>query len=124
MEEDEYGGIQAREGRLRRVGDGFRPAPEPRILLNDDLLWDTLSSWAPPDDTDYALDASTELFDTLLAAEVMEETLEAPKPAKKNRSKVSVSLHYLSILSLLMRWSRNARMSCGWISIGRPISTK
>lgn len=90
MDEDEYGGIQAREGRLRRVGDGYRPAPEPRILLSDDLLWDTLSSWAPPDDTDYALDTSPELFDTLLAAEVMEEALQPLKLAKKNRSKVSV----------------------------------
>lgn len=89
--DDDYNQIQAREGRLRRVGSGFRTAPEQRSSLVANLTWDTMSSWTPPDDTEYALDLNGDLFDELLEANVMESTSPLPQPKKKKRSKVSVS---------------------------------
>ncbi|PPQ77497.1 hypothetical protein CVT26_006143 [Gymnopilus dilepis] len=126
FEDSDYGEIQAREGRMRRVGDSIRPAPLPKVSLDADIIWNTLSSissWTPPDDVEYALDSTTHLHDELLDAHVMEEVESLPKPEKKKRSKVSKrphvvwkELHRQTYLDEMLRWSGRGdasfQMSC------------
>ena len=91
--DDQYDQFHAREGKLRRVGDGYRPTHSQRSTLVDDVTWNGLTTWGPPDDTDYALDSNSDLYDNLVEADVMQggsAASPAPQP-KKKRSRVSVS---------------------------------
>ncbi|PPR01605.1 hypothetical protein CVT26_013324 [Gymnopilus dilepis] len=118
--DDKYDHIYAREGKLRRVGDGFRPTHTQRNTLVDDVTWNGLTAWGPPDDTDYALDSNSELYDNLVEADVMQDDstdAPAPKP-KKKRSRVSkrphvvwMELHRQSYLEEMLRWEGRADAS-------------
>ena len=82
--------IHSREGRLKRVGGGIRTAALPRDEHHG-TSWNSVNSWDPPDDPDFALDPNGDLYDDLVEGDVMEELLSPDNPSKKKRSRVSVS---------------------------------
>jgi len=85
--------IHSREGRLKRVGGGIRTAALPRDSHHG-TSWNSVHSWDPPDDPDFALDPNGDLYDDLVEGDVMEELPSPDKPSKQKRSRVSVSFHY------------------------------
>lgn len=98
---DDYELVQAREGRLRRVGNNLRTAPLARTTHHETPSWTTATSWAPVDDSEFALDPGDgSWYNEVVEADVMEEF--SPEALKKRyiRSKVSVSSshHAVSIL--------------------------
>ena len=112
-------GIQARLSMLRR---------EPERALDS---WTGRTFWPTPDSVDFALDASSDLYDQLLEANVMDEllpptasTTERKKKRKKN-SETSVSrcdLLYLlpflnfSIRRVPMLYGKNSIARSTWMS--------
>ena len=78
--DDDFDEIHAREGRLIRIGDLVRTAPLPRTSLVTDSTWNALSSWTPPDDSNYALDSNESSYNEQLEADVMDEPMPAEKP--------------------------------------------
>ncbi|PPQ76891.1 hypothetical protein CVT26_000661 [Gymnopilus dilepis] len=117
--DDAFDHIHAREGRLRRVGDSVRTAPLPRTTLIADVTWNGLSSWTPPDDANYALDSTPDVYNEMLEANVMDqEPPTVDKPAKKKRSQVSkrphvtwMEQHRETYLDEMLRWEGRADAS-------------
>ena len=87
-DEDEYQQVYHREGRLRRIGNNVATATTSRTVSLDQRHWSSLSSWAPLDDPNYALETDGLGYEKAVDAEVMDEE---PVPQKKTRSRVSVS---------------------------------
>ncbi|PPQ97896.1 hypothetical protein CVT26_013070 [Gymnopilus dilepis] len=116
--DDEFDEIHSREGRLRRVGDLVRTAPLPRSSLVADSTWNAISSWSPPDDSNYALDSNENSYNDQLEAHVMDESTPAEKPEKKKRSKVSVSAFPSSQCCLSLR-SLQKRPHVVWMELHR-----
>jgi hypothetical protein len=91
---DDFDTIHSREGRLKRVGGGIRTAALPRDPLPG-ASWNSVHSWDPPDDPEFALDPNGDLYDDLVEADIMNpEEPSSSNPSKKKRSKVSVSLTF------------------------------
>ena len=89
-EDDAYHQVFHREGRLRRVGNNVLTATTSRnpVPLTDHH-WTSMSSWAPPDDLNYALETDGSGYENAVEADVMEEE---PVVRKKHmKSRVSVS---------------------------------
>ncbi|KDR74714.1 hypothetical protein GALMADRAFT_70522 [Galerina marginata CBS 339.88] len=75
---------------MKRVGEGSRTAALRREHHHSDDSWQQVSSWAPPDDLEFALDPNGDLYNEVLEGEVMPD--DSPPPAqKKKRSMVSVN---------------------------------
>ncbi|PPQ81774.1 hypothetical protein CVT26_010082 [Gymnopilus dilepis] len=119
--DDDYSEIHAREGKLRRIGQGYRFTHTQRDSIIDEASWNTLESWAPPDDPNYALDLNGDLFNEVLEADIMDKA-PAPSPVepkkKKKRSQVSkrphvvwADLHREMYLDEMLRWEGRADAS-------------
>lgn len=78
------------EGRLRKVGFQYRPAPLERVPQRLADAWEDVREWEPADSFDYALDADGEKYDEVVEGSVMAEQPAVKKP-KRKKSKVSVS---------------------------------
>lgn len=112
---DDFSVVYAREGKLQRIGklrQTLTDQPE-RLAQQNDLRWDTVTSWVVQDDPEYALDADGTWYDKIVDGEVMQDSapLDASK-AKKPRSRVSVC-QYLIYLSHSLILCRNVRMLFG-----------
>lgn len=85
--------IHTSEGRVRNVGGVISSVRENRSSQVVRGAWEQLKNWDFPDDNKFALDEDGTLYDQAVEAEVMDEPLAQPPPAKKktNRSQVSVS---------------------------------
>jgi len=90
-EEDDYQQVFHREGRLRRIRNDVLTATTSRtVAAVDQRHWTTLSTWAPLDDVNYALETDGSGYENAVDADVM---VEEPVVQKKHsRSCVSVSL--------------------------------
>ena len=87
--------IHSREGRLKQVSRGICTAALPRDShSHHGISWNSVHSWDPPDDPDFALDPNGDLYDDLVEGDAMEELPSPDKPSKQKRSRVSVSFHY------------------------------
>ena len=90
---DDYSILHAREGRLRRVGNGVLPALTERTTHHEhDTAWSSARSWIPFDDPEFALDPNGDSYDEVLNRDVMEEPQQASK--KRVRTVVSVRIFY------------------------------
>ena len=88
---EDYAIVHARDGRLKRVGNGVRTAPTTRTAHHEsDKTWSSTESWTPFDDPEFALDPNSDSYDEVLNQEVMEE----PAPKQRIRSAVSVRKIY------------------------------
>ena len=87
---DQYQQVFHHEGRLRRIGNNVvATATTSRTVPElDQRHWSSLSSWAPLDDPNYALETDGSGYEKAVDAEVMDEE---PTVQKKTRSRVSVS---------------------------------
>ena len=124
---DDFDTVHSREGRLKRVGDGICTAALPRDPHHG-TSWNSIYSWDPPDDLEFALDPNRDLYDELVEGNVMEEH-PAPDNPKKKQSKVSVSFVYFFFNELngLMDFHmlyRRGPMLYGWNSIDKPTLMK
>lgn len=90
---DDFDTVHSREGRLKRVGGGIHTAALPRDPHHG-TSWNSVYSWDPPDDLEFALDPDGDLYDDLVEGNVMEEHPAPDNPSKKKRSRVSVSFVY------------------------------
>ena len=97
---EDYSIVHARDGRLKRVGNGVRTAPTNHTAHHEsNNTWSTTESWTPFDDPEFALDANGDAYDELLSQEVMEEpTKGLPPPKQRTRSAVSVRYFYYNYL--------------------------
>ncbi|KAJ3500320.1 hypothetical protein NLJ89_g9853 [Agrocybe chaxingu] len=90
---DDYSDVHAREGRLIRVGPKTTTALPARTVQKSDAQWRSVTTWAPLDDPEFALDPDGDWYDEAVEASVMEDkvtpTIDLSKPRKKVRSKVS-----------------------------------
>ncbi|PPQ93609.1 hypothetical protein CVT25_001013 [Psilocybe cyanescens] len=80
----DYDTIYSSEGATRTIG-GTKHAAHVKAAG----VWEQVTSWAPPDDNNYALDPDGQWFDEAVEAEVMQEPEPPPVVKKKKRSKVS-----------------------------------
>lgn len=95
---DDYSTVRAHEPTLWRVNShSTQTAPAERSTQQSTVDWQDTISWAPVDNTEYALDKDSECYDVEVEGSVMDEHPLRPAPVttaqkkKKARSKVSVS---------------------------------
>jgi len=85
--------VQAREGRLIKVGYQTFTAPTTRITQKSNEHRNVAEPWAPSDNAEFALDPNAALYDTVVEGPIVEDT---PSPAsagnKKAKSQLSVTL--------------------------------
>jgi len=88
--DDGYGTVFEREASVRRTRTSLITSFVSRTQTD---TWSTATTWGPPDDDHFALDADGDLYDTAVDADVMDEdSVGGEKVTKK--SKVSVSESY------------------------------
>ncbi|KAF9553012.1 hypothetical protein CPC08DRAFT_646182 [Agrocybe pediades] len=74
--DENYSLIHVREGRLHQSGNHgreFRTVDVDRVTVHPSGPWDSTTSWAPPDDPEYALDEDGAWYDEALERPVMDE---------------------------------------------------
>jgi len=87
--DDGYGTVFEREVSVRRVRSSLVPTFESHSQTD---TWSTATTWGPPDDDHFALDADGVLYDMAVEADAMdEEPIVAEKVNKKSRVLVSQS---------------------------------
>lgn len=98
---DDFELVQAREGRLRRVGNNLWMAPLARTTHHETPSWANATSWAPTDDNEFALDpGGGDWYNEVVEADVMADFVpDVPQKKRYLRSKVSVSYAYGSMIS-------------------------
>jgi hypothetical protein len=91
---DDFLDVHSREGHVKtrnvKSGQKIVPTPSIRVTQKSNEQWRLVTSWAPPDDTEFALDSSM-AYDEALEAPVMEENNPPQIEKEKARSKLSVS---------------------------------
>jgi len=85
--DDGYGTVFEREASVRRSRSSWITSVVSRTQTD---TWSTATTWGPPDDDHFALDANGELYDTAVDANIMDEGSIGGEPVTK-KSKVSVS---------------------------------
>lgn len=123
---NDYARVVAREERLVRVNNNLVPgvpATAEDYQQDTPSTWAETTSWAPKDNTDYALDPDGDLYDYAVEANPMEDL---PPPAvsqlkekeKKQKSERSVS-HKFTSESILLTRSAQRRPNIAWKDIHR-----
>ncbi|KAF8156254.1 hypothetical protein BJ912DRAFT_1070633 [Pholiota molesta] len=109
----DYTVVHASEGALRRFGNDLRPTRLERDVHSAAGSWEATTSWSPPDDPLYALDPSTDMYDTVLDGEVMDDfPVPEQEAAPKKKTNVSrrphvvwMNLHRQAYLEEVARWA-------------------
>jgi len=87
--DDGYGTVFEREASVRRSRSSWITSVVSRTQTD---TWSTATTWGPPDDDHFALDANGDLYDTAVDADVMDEgSIGREKVTKKSRVSVSQS---------------------------------
>ncbi|KAF9470843.1 hypothetical protein BDN70DRAFT_901798 [Pholiota conissans] len=115
VQDVDYNVVHASEGILRRVGNDFCGARMQRDSHPAAGIWENTADWSPPDDPNFALDADSDLYDTVLCGGVMDETPSTEPVAttsSKKKSTVSkrphvvwMNLHRQVYLNEIVRWA-------------------
>jgi len=87
--DDGYGTVFEQEVSVRRVRSSLVPTYGTRSQTD---TWSMATTWGPPDDVHFALDADGDLYDMAVDADVMDEgPTGGEKVSKKSRVSVSQS---------------------------------
>ncbi|KAF8162353.1 hypothetical protein BJ912DRAFT_864825 [Pholiota molesta] len=94
----DYTVVHASEGALPAIWQRLAPdAARERCTLSCGLL-EATTSWSPPDDPLYALDPSTDMYDTVLDGEVMDD-FPVPEQEAAPKKKTNVSVRHVFFAS-------------------------